>query len=301
MSNNNKDNEKSNSTEAIPKIKQAVKWIIDNKWLAAGATVFAVVFTILIVLLAGRIADQQAYQDIDAISTPPGQEGSGMSGNGVTAPDGQTPATGQENTGQPDSGVTPPSGQGNTDDPAGGATTAPAGQETDPGSDATTSPPGGTDSNPAGGAANPQPGGTGSNPNTNPNPAGNTITLPAGQTDFSIELRVNEPEAYAGIEFALTLSDEDAQNFYSFKPELSGAIASPFVTVGGKHYFGFLAGSNAFPAGDSLAGTINFTGYSSDKTLTITIVEMSVVRLDDNNKATETIKDSPAYVFTVKR
>ena len=281
------------STEAIPKIKQAGRWIIGNKGIAIGAAAFAVVFTILIVLLAGRIADQKAYQNNETISSPPGQNNLGATDSGATAP------SGQGTTDPADNGATAPGGNENTD-PAGGATTPPAGQEpADPGGDATTSPPGGTDSNPPGGTVNPPPGSTGSN--TNPNPAGSTITLPAGQTEFSIELRVNEPAAYAGIEFALTLSDEDAQNFYSFKPELSGAIASPFVTSGGKHYFGFLAGSNAFPAGDSLAGTINFTGYSSDKTLTITIVEMSVVRLDDNNKAIETIKESPAYVFTVQR
>ena len=282
------------STKAVPKIRQAGRWLIANKWLATGAAVFAVVFTILIVLLVLRIADQKAYQNNETISAPPGQGSLGAPDSGATAP------SGQGKTDPADSGATAPGGQENTDNPAGGATTAPAGEEpTDPGGDATTSQPGGTGSNPPGGTANPPPGSTGSN--TNPNPAGGTITLPADQSEFSIELRVNEPAAYAGIEFALTLSDEDAQNFYSFRPELSGAIASPFVTVDGKHYFGFLAGSNAFPAGDSLAGSINFTGYTSDKTLTITIVEMSVVRLDDNNKATETKKDSPAYVFTIQR
>jgi len=283
------------STEAVPKIKQAGRWIIDNKWLATGAAVFAVVFATLIVLLAVRIADHNAYQNDETISAPAGQGNTGAAGgSGAEAPGGQG------KTDPADSGADAPGGQGNATDPSGDPA-GPEGQEPSGPDGGDTTTPGGTDPNTPGVPATQTPGSPGSSQNPNPNPSGRTITLPAEQTDFSIELRVNEPAAYAGIEFALTLSDEDAQNFYSFRPELSGAIASPFVTVGGKHYFGFLAGSNAFPAGDSLVGSMNFTGYTSDKTLTITIVEMSVVRLDDNNKTTTTEKDSPAYVFTVQR
>ena len=127
-----------------------------------------------------------------------------------------------------------------------------------------------------------------------------TTTVPAGQTSFSIDLRVNEPTAYAGIEFALTVSNESAVTFASFTPKISGAAASPFRTEGALHYFGFLAGSNAFSAGDTLAGTLNFTDYTGSQPLTVTVTQMNVIRIVDN-KAVTTVNESPAYVFTVQR
>ena len=132
-------------------------------------------------------------------------------------------------------------------------------------------------------------------------PLTDTIMIPAGQTAFSIGLDINEAEPYAGIEFALTLSDENALAFATFAPGSSGAIASPFVKKDGLYYFGLYTGSNAFPAGDSLAGTLNFTDYISDQTLTVTVVQMKVIRLDADNKSVTTEKDSPSYVFTVQR
>jgi len=128
-----------------------------------------------------------------------------------------------------------------------------------------------------------------------------TVTAPAGQGSFSVDLRVSESKAYAGIEFALIISNEDALSFTSFTPLLDGAAASPFMTADGKHYFGYYAGSNAFSAGDKLVGTLNFANYTGDQPLTVTVVDMTVIRLDEDNKAVTTEKASPVYVFTVKR
>ena len=136
-----------------------------------------------------------------------------------------------------------------------------------------------------------------------------TTTLPAGQTSFSIDLRVNESTPYATIEFALTINDGSALTFESFTSTLSGATTSPFVEKGGKQYFGFytLTGANVFPTGDTLVGRLNFTGYTGSQAVTISIDQMKVTRIDEqpdidgNKKSTTTEKESPAYVFTVVR
>ena len=134
-------------------------------------------------------------------------------------------------------------------------------------------------------------------------PVTGTTTVPAGQTAFSISLNVNEAAPYAGIQFALILSDGSAATFASFTPYVSGAAASPFVTQDGKHYFGFFTDSNAFSAGATLAGTLNFTGYTGNQTMTATVVEMKVYRrvADADGEQTVDVKESPSYVFTVLR
>ena len=136
-----------------------------------------------------------------------------------------------------------------------------------------------------------------------PAPITDTILVPAGQTEFSIAMNIDEAESYAGIEFALTLSDESASEFTSFKPSLDGASDSPFITKDGLHFFGFftISGSNIFSADESMVGTLNFTGYTGDQELTVTVVQMNVTRLDENNKAITAERDSPSYVFTIKR
>jgi len=130
-----------------------------------------------------------------------------------------------------------------------------------------------------------------------------SIEVPIGDTTFSIKIDINEVEPYAGIEFAVTLSDESAAEFASFTPAPDGASASPFMSKDGLHYFGFytLSGENIFPGGKAIAGTLDFTGYAGSDELTVTVVEMNVTRLDENKKAVTTEKDSPVYVFTIQR
>lgn len=129
----------------------------------------------------------------------------------------------------------------------------------------------------------------------------NDIVVAAGQSSFSIDLSVDEDSAYAGIEFSLTLSDESAVVFTSFDSGLPGAYSSPFMTKNGEHYFGFYAGTNAFPAGESAVGTLAFTGYSGDQNLVITVDSMKVTRLNQDNTTVTDERDSPAFVFTVHR
>ncbi|MCL2165356.1 MAG: InlB B-repeat-containing protein [Oscillospiraceae bacterium] len=133
-----------------------------------------------------------------------------------------------------------------------------------------------------------------------------TVTVPAGQTSFSIELLVNESLPYSGIEFALTISGGSAPTFVSFIPTQSGASTSPFVTKSGLQYFGFYSptGTNSFPSGESIAGILNFTGYTGNQAITVSVVQMDVTRIDMSKEPKETVtirKASPAYVFTVQR
>ncbi|MCL1809388.1 MAG: InlB B-repeat-containing protein, partial [Clostridiales bacterium] len=124
--------------------------------------------------------------------------------------------------------------------------------------------------------------------------------IPAGQSTFSIDMYVNEPTKYAGIEFVLTISDENALKFESFTPKISGATASPFQTKNGLHYFGFMAAGNDYAAGNTLAGTLNFTEYTGNQAVGVTIVQMTVIRVDADNKSVKAPVDLP-YAYTVQR
>ena len=128
-----------------------------------------------------------------------------------------------------------------------------------------------------------------------------TVKVPAGQTSFAVSLSAKETEPYAGIEFALTISDEDALAFASFEPSVEDAFVSPFLTQDDLHYFGFYAGSNAFTDDGEPVGVLNFEGYTGDETLTVEVVRMNVIRLDENNETVTTENTSPAYVFTIVR
>ena len=133
-------------------------------------------------------------------------------------------------------------------------------------------------------------------------PADDTFDIPAGQTAFSIDVYADEATPYAGIMFALSISNESAVKFDSFTPALSGATAAPFLKEGNLYYFGFYSGSNAFTSGGSdIVGTMNFTGYSSNQALNIIVEEMEVIRLTADKKTVVTIKDSPAFSFSVLR
>jgi len=134
-------------------------------------------------------------------------------------------------------------------------------------------------------------------------PITDSIIVPVGETTFTIDMDIDEAEPYAGIEFALELSDESASEFAFFTPTLDGATASPFMTKDGLHYFGFytLTGINIFPAGETIVGTLDFTGYTGDEELTVTVVQTNVIRVNEEKKSVTTEKDSPSYVFTIQR
>ena len=132
-------------------------------------------------------------------------------------------------------------------------------------------------------------------------PPPDSMVIAEGQTEFTITLAINEDTAYAGVEYAITLSDEDAVTFASFTATPTGAIPSPFLTKDGKHYFGYYGASNMFEAGEQEAGILQFTGYTGDQPLTITVVEMKVTRLSDTNESVTTDKPSPVFTYEVHR
>ena len=128
-----------------------------------------------------------------------------------------------------------------------------------------------------------------------------SISVPSGQTAFSVDLYVDEAIPYAGIEFGLKLSDESALKFTSFQQSdaVKGAQASPFITRRGIRYFGFYTASNVY-SGEMKAGTLHFT-YTGDAPQTITIAEMEVFRIIEGNSAAGTKKPSPVFTITVER
>jgi hypothetical protein len=133
--------------------------------------------------------------------------------------------------------------------------------------------------------------------------AATEITAPAGTQAhaFSIDLAINESEPYAGIQFGLTLSDEDALEFVSFTQSDStrGASAYPVVYAHGAHSFGFWRGSNAFQ-GNITVGTLNFI-YTGSGPQTVTITEMLVARIVGNNPVGERKDASALPVIRVSR
>lgn len=314
-----------------------VKTWKNNKWLLIGtAAVLAVIALIVIVSLSKPDAVLDTEQAFNSVSEPaeqisenPGNDiapiQAGQAGdapvNNATTPGGQADnsagddiaaAPGWQTHANPvDDNAVVPSGQADITT-AGDNAAMPSGQsgKNSTGDNAAT-PSGQAGKNSAGDNAAAPSGQAGKNAagdnaappsgQANKDPVRETITVSQGQTEFSIIVSVNELTSYAGIEFALTLSDEAAQTFSSFTPSLSSASSSPFITENGKHYFGFYAGLNAFTADSTSVGDLNFENYISDKTLTITIVQMAVSRLNEKNEVVTTEKESPVYVFTVKR
>lgn len=132
--------------------------------------------------------------------------------------------------------------------------------------------------------------------------AATEIRAPAGNQSYSftVDIEVNEIVPYAGIQFGLTLSDENALTFVSFTQgdSIGGATAYPFIYSHGIHSFGFWTGTNAYQ-GNIKVGTLNFT-YTGSSPQTITINEMMIVRID-GNKADGTYKTSPIQVIEVSR
>ena len=138
-------------------------------------------------------------------------------------------------------------------------------------------------------------------------PAGATaqtiqVKVPAGVGTFSVDLEVNESEAYAGIQFGLTLSDSNALKFVSFTlgKSVSGAMEYPFIERNGVCSFGFWTGTNGFQ-GSLKAGTLSFS-YTGNDPQTITITEMMVMRIDmENKRPYGDYKESPVVIIQVSR
>jgi len=133
---------------------------------------------------------------------------------------------------------------------------------------------------------------------------GNTdVKVPAGVDAFSIDLYAEEVQPYAGIEFLLSISNENAVAIHSFEPVLPGASTAPIsrTEVGDLFSIGFMAGSNMFSGnGSTLVGKIHFSDYKGNQDVTITIVEMRVNRLNEENKIVVTVKH-PSETYTVQR
>jgi len=136
-----------------------------------------------------------------------------------------------------------------------------------------------------------------------PAPATLTVVVPTGASTFTVDLNAtggNEP--YAGIEFGLVISNEKALSFDSFNlgAALQGALSAPFMTEAGVHYFGFYAGSNAF-RGQYKVGTLGFSGYTGNETVTITLSHMVVSHLLADLTSASLKNSEAVLVITVKR
>jgi hypothetical protein len=124
-----------------------------------------------------------------------------------------------------------------------------------------------------------------------------------GEEEFHIYIDVaDETPAYAGIEFGLKLSSESALKFISYDQRqgtpVYGSATTPFVTVGGIHYFGFYQRSNAF-SDDITVGPLKFT-YTGAEAQTITMTHMQVARISYSRPIGQK-NDSTVGVYTIRR
>jgi hypothetical protein len=128
-----------------------------------------------------------------------------------------------------------------------------------------------------------------------------SVVLNQGQNSFTYDLYLNESEAFAGAEFGLKLSNENALTFTSFTigNDIAGASALPFDVDKGTHYFGFYTNSNGL-SGNVKAGVLSFN-YIGDATQTIELTEVRIARIGAGNKGVVTRKPSPALTITVSR
>lgn len=117
---------------------------------------------------------------------------------------------------------------------------------------------------------------------------------------FSIALEVTEAEAYAGIQFGLTLSDGAALQYLEFSlgEQTKTARLYPENMKNGIYYFGFYTDTNAYQ-GALAVGEIRLT-YTGSAPQTVTISEMSVFRVSGNH-SNRTVKPSPIYVAHISR
>jgi len=109
---------------------------------------------------------------------------------------------------------------------------------------------------------------------------------------FSVPLRVNENEPYAGIQFKLTLSDASSLSYtFTLSPAVTSKGATIYKPSADPNYFGFWCDSNVF-SGDTLVGTLNFT-YTGNAPQTISITEMKLARIKEVGTSSEWIPKTP--------
>ena len=133
-------------------------------------------------------------------------------------------------------------------------------------------------------------------------PQTTVVQVPAGAQSFSIDLAVDVAgEPFAGIEVIMAISDESALEFASFRK--GGAYANTvdlFEKEAGLHEFGFFSDSNEFAGGRVTVGTLDFSGYTGDSEVTLTMREINVYRMNENKRAkAESLYNEIAY--TVRR
>lgn len=126
-----------------------------------------------------------------------------------------------------------------------------------------------------------------------------TRYVPRGET-VRIDLTFDEAEAYAGMEFGLTLSSESALKVDSFVlgDAVNGATVIPVTQAKGTYYFGFFAATNKFE-GKINVGTIYLT-YTGNTAQTVVLSYMQVGRIE-NGHPVGTAKSEPIATITLRR
>ena len=133
--------------------------------------------------------------------------------------------------------------------------------------------------------------------------AGETLsyTAPNDGQDyaFSVPVRVNETEPYAGIQFKLVLtSGEYLSHTFAMDSAVAAKGARAYKAANDPNQFGFWYDANAF-SGDITVGTLNIV-YKGNAPQAIYITEMKIVRIDGKDPI-GIIKDSPLHTISVSR
>jgi hypothetical protein len=133
--------------------------------------------------------------------------------------------------------------------------------------------------------------------------AGETLsyTAPNDGQDyaFSVPVRVNETEPYAGIQFKLVLtSGEYLSHTFAVDSAVAAKGARAYKAANDPNQFGFWHDANAF-SGDITVGTLNIV-YKGNAPQAIYITEMKIVRIDGKDPI-GIVKDSPIHTISVSR
>ena len=125
-----------------------------------------------------------------------------------------------------------------------------------------------------------------------------SVTVTAGEGSGNtvvLDLVVESNSTYAGVEFGVKLSNEDAFGTLSVSSSLPGVTIVGPVEARGTHYFAVIATGAPFNGTTNL-GQLTFT-YSGTSTETITFNEVKVVRVEGETTSSETPTKTPVITL----
>ncbi|MGP1441692.1 MAG: S-layer homology domain-containing protein [Anaerovoracaceae bacterium] len=121
-------------------------------------------------------------------------------------------------------------------------------------------------------------------------PSVNSITLSAGQNQYSFDIRLHVDRAFAGAEFGIKVSDGSVVDTITLDKEIrsvSNGLITAQTVRNNVRYFGFAEKENIFKAGNYKIASINGT-YSGNSNASISMESSKIVYVDGETSTGDT-------------